>query len=173
MISIVKFFWQICLLRAGPERLPTYPFVLGVVLAVYVLIAIIQTRILRPDQGFIAIAGMVTVGVSVQGIATLALLAFKSHVRRFVPTFSALLGSYAFIIVIQLPFLMLLQREEPDSLRLLADSVTWICLGWWLAIAGHIYQSAVRVSILQGSAFAFLVELLGVITVFSLFPSQG
>jgi hypothetical protein len=173
MLSIVKYFWQVCLLRAGPDRLPTYPFVLGIVLAVYMLIAIIQTRIVRPDEGIFTMAAMVAVAVTVQGLATLALLAFKNHTRRFIPTLSALLGSYGFVVVIQLPFLLLLQRGEPESLRLLADSVTWICLGWWLAIAGHIYHNAVNISILQGSAFAFLTELLGVISVFSLFPSEG
>ena len=100
----------------------------------------------------------------------MVLLTFKNVRRRYVATLSALLGSATFVMTIQMPFLLIIQRSENQSLLLLADSVTWICLGWWLAIAGHIYHRAVNVSIIQGSAFAFLIEILGVIATLNIFP---
>ena len=73
------------------------------------------------------------------------------------------MGTNAFMLLVLLPIHGILMNAEHDMLLVFADSLTWICLGWWLAIAGYIYHKAVDVSVLQGSCIAFLVELMGVI----------
>jgi len=60
--------------------------------------------------------------------------------------------------------------SDSEALLLFADSATWIWLGWWLAIVGNILSKAVKISVLQGAIIAFVIELLGVITTFMLFP---
>ena len=170
MLKITQYFWQMCLLQRGPESLPSSNFVTGLVFIVYVLIALIVVSFTRPSQGIDTIIGTISIGIGLQALVTFMLLQFKGLVQRFRATFAALLGTNAILLVL-LPFNYILLTSSSDSLKLFADSATWVCLGWWLAIAGHIYHRSVEVSILQGSAIAFLVELLGVVIAFTIFPT--
>ena len=170
MLQIASYFWQMCLLRAGPERLPSSNFVMGLTFAAYLMTSLTVVVLIRPTEPLGALAGTVAIGVFYQAGVTFLLLAFKGVPSRFRPTWSALLGTNTLMILILLPFNMIILKTESDALRGLADSATWICLGWWFAIAGYIYHKSVEISILQGSAIAFLIELLGVMSAFYLFP---
>ena len=171
MLKITQFFWQMCLLQRGPESLPSSNFVTGLVFSVYVLIALTVVSFTRPSHGIDTIIGTISIGIGLQALVTFMLLQFKGLVQRFRATFSALLGTNAIMLLVLPPFNYILLTGSSDSLVLFADSATWVCLGWWLAIAGHIYHRSVEVSILQGSAIAFLVELLGVVIAFTIFPT--
>jgi len=172
MLKIVHFFWKMCLLQKGPEDLPSSNFAAGFVFAVYLVIALIVVMLTRPTQTFLTALGTISIGVALTALVTYSLLQFKGFKDRFRATFSALLGTNTIMLLVLLPFNFIILRADNESLVLFADSVTWICLGWWLAIAGHIYHRSVEVSILQGSAIAFMVELLGVIIAVSLFPAR-
>ena len=161
-----------CLLRRGPEALPTTNFVIGAVFTTYIFIALTVVLLTRPTQSMATIVGTITIGVTLQALVTFALLQFKGLRQRFRATWSALLGTNALMLLILLPFNFIILKSENESLVLFADSASWVCLGWWLAIAGNIYHKAVAISILQGSAIAFLVELLGVILAYTLFQAR-
>ncbi len=171
MQNIPLFFWQLCLLRESPDRIPATPFVLALVLAIYLVIALLAVTIGRPPLGFAGIIGTVIIGLIFPATFTWGLLAFKQATDRFVATYCALLGTNSIILVILVPVNLILLNSDNESLKLVADSVSWICLGWWLAIAGFIYHKATNISLIQGSAIAFVTELLGVITSVSLFPA--
>ena len=171
MQQISFFFWQLCLLRESPDRIPTTPFVLAFVLVVYLAIALIAVTIGQPALGLVGIVGTVIVGLIFPATVTWGLLAFKQATDRFVATYTALLGTNSIMLIILLPVNLILLNTDNESLKLLADSVSWICLGWWLAIAGFIYHKATNISLIQGSAIAFVSELLVVITSVSLFPA--
>ena len=162
MQQIVLFFWQMCLLRQNPENLPASRFNVGLILFLYVIIALIAVALTRPTHSPFNIVGIVVVGVTIQAALTWSILVFKKLSGRFTATWASLLGTNSFMLVILIPVNLLLLNTENQSLILLADSVSWVCLGWWLAIAGHIYHRAINVSLLQGSAIAFLTELLSV-----------
>lgn len=170
MLKITHFFWQMCLLQKSPENLPSSNFVLGFIFTVYLVIAFLVASVTRPNLAVAALAGTIAIGIGLQALVTLSLLQFKGLVERFRATFSALLGTNTIMLLVLLPFNFIILKSDNEALVLFADSATWICLGWWLAIAGYIYHKSAEISILQGSAIAFLVELLGVIIAFSIFP---
>ncbi len=172
MLKITNFFWQMCLLQKSPADIPASNFATALVFSVYLIVAFSVVSVTRPAQAFTAMVGTIAIGLALTGVVTFSLLQFKGYINRFRATFSALLGTNTIMLVVLLPFNFIILKSENESLVLFADSATWICLGWWLAIAGHIYHKSVEVSILQGSAIAFLVELLGVIIAFSLFPAR-
>ncbi len=172
MQQILSFFWQMCLLRETPARLPTSQFVLGLILGLYTIVAIFAVTIGRPDQTLTGIFGTVLVGIFYQGFVTLALLVFRRSVRAFIAAWSALLGTNAIMLLILIPVNLILLNAGNSSLILLADSVSWVCFGWWLAIAGFIYHKTAGISMLQGSAIAFIAELLSVMTTVTLFPGS-
>ena len=172
MLQIVSFFWQMCLLRQNPENLPSNRFNVGLILFLYVIIALLAVALTRPTHSPFNIAGIVFIGISIQAALTWSVLAFKQLTQRFTATWASLLGTNSFMLVILVPVNLLLLNTENQSLILMADSISWVCLGWWLAIAGHIYHKAIKISLLQGSAIAFLTELLSVMVTVTLFP-QG
>ncbi len=172
MLKISFFFWQLCLLQESPDRIPAKPFVLATLLLIYLAIALTTVSIGRPALDPTGVVGTVFVGLIFPALVTWTLLTFKQVTDRFVATYSALLGTNSIILLILLPVSLVLLNTENENLNLLADSVSWVCLGWWLAIAGYIYHKATNISLIQGSAIAFITELLGVIISVSLFPTN-
>ena len=170
MLQIVHFFWQLCLLRQSPERLPSSNFATGVIFLIYLAIALSVIVLTRPDQSLTTTGATLAIGISLQASVTFLLLHFKGFGYRFNATWSALLGANAIMLLVLLPFNFIILNTSNNSILLFVDSATWVCLGWWLAIAGYIYHKSVEISILQGSVIAFLIEFIGVIIAFNLFP---
>ena len=170
MLKIVNFFWQICLLRQSPEGLPSSRFSTGAIFLVYLVIALGVVVLTRPDQSLSIATGTIVIGISLQAGVTFLLLQFKGYSHRFTATWSALLGANTIMLLILLPFNLIILNSDNNSILMFVDSATWVCLGWWLAIAGYIYHKSVEVSILQGSVIAFLIEFIGVIIAFNFFP---
>lgn len=168
--GIVFYFWQLCLLRSSPAQLPSSNFATGLVFSVYLAIAVVIYLLIRPGQPLPAMLGTIAIGVILQAGATFLLLQFMDYLDRFRATWTALLGANAIMLLVLLPFNLILLYSDIEWLLSFANSATWVCLGWWLAVAGYIYHRSAGVSILQGSALAFLIELIGVIFAYTLFP---
>jgi len=171
VLQILSYFWQLCLLRSSPAQLPSSWFATLLVFSIYLIIALVVVSLTRPNLDAFQVIATITIGISIQAAVTWALLQYKDRAGRFPATWSALLGANAVMLIILLPFNFILLESESSTLVAFADSVTWVCLGWWLAIAGYIYHKAVDVSVLQGSCIAFLIELMGVIAAVSLVSS--
>ncbi len=168
MLQIVNFFWRLCLLRSSPAQFPSSRFATAAVLTIYLAIALIAVSLTRPNLSLFEVIATITIGVFIQGLVTWCLLQYKDRTARFPATWSTLLGANAVMLIILLPFNFILLQSENAALVTFADSATWVCLGWWLAIAGYIYHKAGDISVLQGSCIAFLVELMGVIAAVNL-----
>ena len=169
MLQIVNFFWQLCLLRQSPEGLPSSRFSTGAIFLTYLGIALGIVVLTRPEQPLFTVTGTIAIGLSLQAGVTFLLLQFKGYCHRFNATWSALLGANAIMLLILLPFNFIILNSDNNGMLMFADSATWVCLGWWLAIAGYIYHKSVGVSVFQGSVIAFLIELMSVIIAFNLF----
>lgn len=172
MQQIFFYFWKLCLLRESPSRIPSSLYVLGSVAIFYLLVALTTISLIQPEQTLGGVFGSVTVSLLIQATLTWGLLLFKGMSNHYVATLSALLGTNTIMLLIQLPVTLTLLNAENQNLTLLANSVSWVCLGWWLAIVGYIYHKAINISVLQGSAIAFMTELLGVIATITLFPTS-
>jgi len=168
MLQIAGYFWQMCLLRQGPEALPSSNFVTGIILGIYLPVAFFVSTLARPGEALTITLFTIAIGISMQALVTYLLTSYKNLRSRFRPTWSALLGTNAVMLLVLLPISMVIVNSEQQTLRLLADSAWWICFGWWLAIAGHIYHRATNISILQGSAIAFLTELVSILITYHL-----
>lgn len=172
MRQIVIYFWQMCLLKTGPQRLPDTVPILVFMCAVYLIIAAATLGITRTEQDVTGILGTSVFGLLMEGAIVWTLLAFKRVTPRFIPTMIALLGTNAIILVILLPMNAIIFETDPDSmLGILAEVVALLCLGWWLAIAGSILHHAINISIIQGAAVIFVMELVTVMATRSIFPA--
>ncbi len=160
MTLILNYCWQMCLLRIGPDRLPAHPFTLGLFLGVYLATALLIQWLALPNSTLLRILGMVFAGILIQAALTYSLLLFMSFAHRFIATYSAILGTNAIILIVQLPLILLLQSSDDQALLQSVTFISWLCAGWWLAIAGNIYRRATNISLIQGAAFALAIEAL-------------
>lgn len=174
MQQILTYFWQMCLLKEGPERLPTSWFVLSLTLVVYLTLALLSLVVTRSgDMTVPQMLGSAVSGILIEGVVVIALLAFKGVIPRFQATMAALLGANAVILILMLPLQMLLTQLDQSPVRVLLEVAFFASFLWWLAIAGFILHRAANVSILQGAAITFGVEILALTTTLSLFTSQA
>lgn len=172
MQPILKFYWQMCLLRSGPDRLPASPFVLGFSFALYFVVALATNLLSRSDIGPLKAVAFIFIGVGVEAAVVIALLAFKSLTPRFLQTLSALLGANTVILVLTLPISMILTTLEEPSMRLLFETIFLVVFVWWLSIAGFILQRAADVSLALGIATAFGIEILAISMTYAAFPAS-
>ncbi len=108
-------------------------------------------------------------GVLIEAFVVIGLLSFKGVRQRFPATMAALLGANAVILVLMLPLQVLLVEMDDSPLRVLLEAAFFAAFLWWLAIAGFILHRAANVSILQGAAITFGVEILALTVTLSLF----
>lgn len=162
MQQFVLYFWQLCLMRESPARAPSATLFLGIVAGFYVVLSTFSIFVTRSDITLLLAAISVLVGLAVEAGSVWLLLLFKQIPRRFRKTLVALLGTSSILVLVMLPFDLLLLVSENETLRLASETTYWVCFGWWLAVAGYIFNRSLNVSIIQGSALAFLIEVLSV-----------
>jgi len=171
MLKIVLYFWQMCLLRVGPEKMPnSLPFV-SMALVIYLVIAFISINVTRPSLTLGALVGSLLIGVLVEVVLVYGILRFKKCVGRVIPTLTSLFGTNTIILLFLMAVNLLLMKSDIPLLEMLAESAFWVIFFWWMAIVGFIFHRAMDISIFQGVAIAFTLELLTNIASQTLFPT--
>jgi hypothetical protein len=171
MLKIAHYFWQMCLLRVGPEKLPASLPVVSMVLGLYLVIAFISINVTRPSLTLGALVGSLLIGVLVEVGLVYAILRFKKYAGRVIPTLTALFGTNAIILLFLMVINLLLMKSDIPMLEMLAESAFWVIFFWWMAIVGFIFHRAMDISIFQGVAMAFTLELLTNVASQALFPT--
>ncbi|HJL60909.1 MAG TPA: hypothetical protein QF517_03045, partial [Pseudomonadales bacterium] len=103
MQPILSYFWQICLLRTGPEKIPASATITGMLLVIYLTTAFISIAITRPNLAMIQAIAAVFIGFIIEAAIIYGLLVLKSVGGRFLSTISAVLGSNSILLIILLP----------------------------------------------------------------------
>ena len=173
MQQILNYYWQLCLLRTGPEHAPSSHFALGATFLLFLAVSVLTIVLGRTSTPFLQSLATPLIGVSIQAIVLYLLLVFTRLPHRFIASMTALLGANAVVLVVTLPLSAYLSSFEEGSLRFLVELLFLIAFVWWLAIAGFILHKAAGVSLLQGIVISFGVEMLAITTTFQLFPANG
>lgn len=172
MQQIFSFFWRLCLLRAGPEQIPASGFVLGVTFAVYAVLSLV-TMLITEQTTFLLMVASMLIGVAVEAATLYSLLLYKHVPGRFVPTLVALLGTTSVILLIMLPANMIFVNVDSRILRIVAGALFLSTFVWRLAISGAILSKAARISMLQGAAVMFVMEMMALSINRGLIPMAG
>jgi len=172
MLVILKYFWQMCLLKAGPDKIPGQPQLLAVVLVLYVVAEILVALLTRSEESFSLALRIIPVEIIMLGLVTYLLLLFVKLQRRFLPTYTAIVGCDTVVVVMQLPLLLIMQNTEMPTLILFLNTAWFVCFCWLLVIIGHIYHRAANISIVQGGAIAVVAFALTLTTIYSFIPLE-
>lgn len=152
-MNLLRRFWEVCLLRAGPQDLPASDFLLVLTLLIYIaasfLVSLLQFEFSR--------AGLVTLVdlLLMAGLSYLILWIARRH-ARWLQTMTALSGSGAVLSLAALPFLYWSNQIEAENQAGLPDFVLLGMLIWNLVVLAHIFRHALSVSFGFGAVFATL-----------------
>ncbi len=146
---IFRKFFDICLLRAGPQDLPSSTFLLGLALLLYFAMGVLLTMISLPLAQAVM---LVVVDIALLGVLVYVLLWANNLLTRLIRVLTALLGSGVFFEVMALPLLAWQQRIldnaqaeviSLDETGIIVSSLfLWLVLFWNLIVIGHIVRHA-------------------------------
>lgn len=176
MQSILSLFWNLCLLRTGPEQMPTAGVFVGLVLAVNVVVSTLVALSAPAEPTLLQALSIPIVAAAVLAGSTLLMLRMKGLSQRFTATLTALLGADVIITALSWP-LVLIADPAPggpvsgfDWLLILAQLAL---VFWWVTIAGFIFSRALSVPMPQGVAVAVFVILASLMVTASVVPLSG
>ena len=159
MSNIIKIFFDICLLRKGPEDLP----VNGVLMLVLVVISLFVSVWI----GLIIYGKQVAISISIVELIFSIIfvkILLRKNPERFMQTFSAMLGAVTIINIISLPILIPLTYEELNqNIASLFGLLSFALLIWVVVVCGSIFSRAISSGLRYGILISVGYALLSII----------
>jgi hypothetical protein len=171
MLQLIRAWFDICLLRKGPQDLPASGFFLGLSLCCYVVVSFL---VAAPSAGAMEAVRLALVDTGMLITFVAALLYLQSKTARILQTLSALAGSGSLMGLLALPLVLLVNPGQP------AEQVPALLAGFWLSlliwnlfVMAHIMRHALSSSFAVGLGAAVLYTLVSLQIVATLFPQQA
>lgn len=161
MGRLLQRFFDICLLRAGPQDLPASRFLLWVSLLAYGAVGLVMSA-QNLDVGRAIL--LVVLDTALLAALLFALLWSRALLERLPQTLTALLGTGAILQLVALPILSWQQAGLGDdtitTALMIASLLLWIWLLWDLLVIGHILRHTLStrlpVGVLLALAYLFI-----------------
>lgn len=139
MLEIAKTLFNICLLKKGPEDLPSQSDLMFVLLVLNLAISIWLGSVIHESQLAILLS---IVGVIFSLVFVKVLLRKKPE--RFVQTFCAMLGAAIIIDIVSIPIMYpLLSEALNESVTLIYSLLALAIYAWFVAVYGFIFSRAI------------------------------
>ncbi|MDE0420363.1 MAG: hypothetical protein OXK76_05665 [Gammaproteobacteria bacterium] len=135
MTAVLRLFWNICLLRDGPETVPTHTWFLVSLIAAELAIGVVVLSVAYPHYSFALSLNLALINLAVTASVAWFALYLRNHESRFPATLGAILGTEVLI-------------DGVSALVLGATSgiaqttTTWILGMWNIAVVGFILHRA-------------------------------
>lgn len=161
MQALIRFFFELCLLRRAPQDLPASTALLWTVLVAELAIGLVVGLAAGLSLGVSLVQDTLEAGLMLG--ALYAGLYFTRHLGRLVQAATALLGTSALISLAALVPLALnpTGSEETDAAALGAVLLLGL-MGWSVVVAGHILRHTFGISLAQGAAIAVAFQILAI-----------
>lgn len=173
MQSIISLFWNLCLLRSGPEQMPTVGVFVGLVLLVNVVVSTLVALSAPLEPSLLQALSFPVVSAAMLAASTLLILRLKGLGHRFTATITALLAADIVITALSWPLLLIADPNpgaQPDGMEWLLMMLQLALVFWWVTIAGFVFSRALGVPMPQGVAVAVLVILASLMVTHSVIP---
>ena len=154
MTAVLRLFWNICLLRDGPETVPTHTWFLVSLIAAELAMGVVLSAVLFPALSVALWLNLALINLAVTASIAWFALYLRNCEPRFPATLGAILGTEVLI----------------DAVGALALSATsgvaeWTTLGilnvWSVAVIGFILHRALDTRLWVGILLSFSTALLG------------
>lgn len=163
MYHLIVLFFQIAILRKGPQDVPATPWLLRLVLPVYVVVNVL---ILLLNSDLLTALLQITVDFVLLVGFSWPLLRFAGKPTRFRQTLCALLGTDTVISFCAIPAVASLNSQATD----LAFFAMLALMVWHWLVSGHIFRHALDRPLFFGLGLALLYILISSQVMALLFP---
>ena len=163
MYELLRLFFNICLLKKGPQDIPGSNTVLSLVMPVYVIINFL-ILILASDIS-IALLQVTTESILILTLSWIILFFFKKS-PRYSQTVCALVGTDAVISFFALPVMSILLGQGSQF----AFFALIVLMIWHWAVTGHIFRMALDKPLSFGLGISFLYILVSNLCMTMIFP---
>ena len=169
LLPLVKAFWDICLLRSPPQRIPKSGLLQGLAVGSYAVVAFIAGLIDRPVWNALFAAAIHT--FLLVGLTHVALWV-RDHPERSTQTVTAMAGTSTLVGVLLLPLMRGLHGST--GFVALLQGLLWLgVLVWSIVIVGHILRHAMSVPFLAGNLLAMVYWYISFRVTSALFIQPG
>lgn len=147
MNALLNQFWMICLLRSGPQDLPTSYPLLKFALFAYMFSGLLFLLSGVGTLGVYQAVVLVALDTALLAGLTYLVLRVLNYQPRFMQTLTALAGAGAVLQLIALPLGWWFAWAETADASVQLPALLWLVLMVWsLAVTGHILRHALSVS---------------------------
>lgn len=172
MTRELSLFWQLCLLRTGPEQVPYSPALALLVLAGWIGVTLPLAFAQLPADGT-RIFTFLVVNAVLAVVALALLLAVRGFGARLQQTVTAFFGTDLIFNVLSWPLVLPfagVPLRDPAPAHVAALAAQLALLAWGLVVKGHILRSALEVPRLSGWLLAVAITLFTTALAGALFP---
>lgn len=151
MISVLRAFWLVAILKMAPQSIPVSRVLLWLMVAAHFVVGLLLANSSLATDAALVIAFLGTV---VMLAFVYLILLMKGTRQRFVQTITALAGCEVLIGLVALPLTYLFHMGGGESGLIAIFSL--LIFAWNIIIAAHIFQHAFDISSQQGVFYAVL-----------------
>lgn len=171
MSALAAVFIDIALHRSGPERLPSTPFLVTLLLALYFPVNAVRLYVSGAAAGFDYV--FVVIDTALFFGFVYGVLSFFRRKRRFRQTASALLGTDILINLIGIPVSAGGSAVTNSTFATIVSVIYLILFLWWIDVAGFIISKAIEQPYVVGVMFTifYVVAALSVLSALTQTPA--
>jgi len=159
MNPLLRAFIHLCLLRIGPQDLPSAAALRNLAIFSYITISIILSLITQQPFGTALLTAVTDSGLLILYV-TIALRLTK-HPARATQTLTALFGCGTLLSLLSVPPVLFYYASGQDPNSLVSLSVLALFI-WNAMVMGHIFRYALNLPLLGGIVAAIFYMLLSV-----------
>ncbi len=168
MNALLKYFVDLCLLRAAPQDLPVSQTLLNLTIVANLLTSLMLSLSMQMETAPTILQGALEI-VLLLGLLWLV-LNLTGRSERFVQSAAAAMGSSALLGIVALPVVSLAGSSE-EGLALVAGLSMLGLVIWSILVLGHIMRHALEIRLGQGVMVALAYTFTSYSLMGLLFPA--
>lgn len=152
--QILNRFFDICLLRLGPQDLPASQRLLQYALVANVVVSVVGTA---PLTGVGTAIAQTLFGVLLFALLLHVALGWRRLRARFVQTFTAVMGCEALFGVVIFPLVLWMVRAQQADASTQTPLLLWLVIAiWYVVVLAHILRHAMSLTFALGMVFSMI-----------------
>jgi len=155
MTALLSMYWSICLLKRGPQYVPTQSLFLILLIAANLLISTILQLSFIETETRLSVFSFMVVNLTVTCSMVWAALYFKKLLNRFPQTISAMVGCDLLLTFLGSIAIAFSFSGSPNEQ--LTQGVVVLFAIWTFAVWGYVLHHALNISVLQGISLSIAI----------------
>jgi len=154
MTAVLRLFWNICLMRDGPETVPTHTWFLSALIAAYLAVGVLMLSTAYPGLSPMLAFNWTLIGLVVTASVAWFALYLRNHEARFPATLGAVVG--AKLLMAALSALVYATTSGTTE-----QAATWAVTIWGVAVVGFVLHRSLATRLWVGVAISLAATAMG------------